>query len=65
VADTFTREAVAWIREQGQGRLMAPWRIAAILGTTEAEVVAVISGVTAPAAPVRAAPPRKAARRLA
>jgi hypothetical protein len=65
VADTLTREALAWIREQAQGRLMAPWRIAAILGTTEAEVVAVISGVTPLAAPVRAAPARKAARRPA
>ena len=65
MANTLTREAVDWIREQVQGRLMAPWRIAAILGATEAEVVAVMSGVTAPAVPAGVAPARKAARRPA
>ena len=65
MARALTREAVAWIREQVQGRLMAPWRMAAILDVTEEQVAAVINGVTEAEVAAMTAPPRKAARRPA
>ena len=63
MANTLTREGIGWIREQTQGRLMAPWRIAAILAITEEQVAAVINGVTEAEAAAMTAPPRKAGRR--
>jgi len=62
VAD-LTPEAVTWIREQA--RRMAPYRMAAILGTHESVVAAVLSGDYRPAAVSARTTARKGTRRPA